>query len=142
MSALNVARGNSPVWSATLPATVVAGAVVPSSAVWVGTSASTLVALSPASGAVLSTIALPGAPGGGGQYSSAPSDIGIGNNVLVVPTGSPVTAFGRDSQVTGRAARRTCPPRSFAISALPPRVSGLMGLPQTEGGGDGAAGKQ
>ena len=53
-----------------------------------------LVALSPASGAVLSTITLPGAPGGGGQYSGAPSDIGIGNNVLVVPTGSTVTAFG------------------------------------------------
>jgi hypothetical protein len=43
---------------------------------------------------VLSTITLPGAPGGGGQYSGAPSDIGIGNNVLVVPTGSTVTAFG------------------------------------------------
>ena len=94
VSALNVANGNSPVWSATLPATVVAGPVVTSSAVWVGTSASTLVALSPASGAVLSTITLPGAPGGGGQYSGAPSDIGIGNNVLVVPTGSTVTAFG------------------------------------------------
>jgi hypothetical protein len=68
--------------------------VVTSSAVWVGTSASTLVALSPASGAVLSTITLPGIPGGGGQYSGDPSDIGIGNNVLVVPTGSTVTAFG------------------------------------------------
>ena len=30
----------------------------------------------------------------------------------------------------------------FAFGALPPRVSGLMGLPQTEGGGDGAAGGQ
>jgi hypothetical protein len=48
----------------------------------------------PASGAVLSTTTLPGAPGGGGQYSGDPSDIGIGNNVLVVPTGSTVTAFG------------------------------------------------
>ena len=94
VSALNVAKGNSSVWSATLPAAVAAGPVVTSSAVWVGTSASTLVALSPASGAVLSTTTLPGAPGGGGQYSGDPSDIGIGNNVLVVPTGSTVTAFG------------------------------------------------
>ena len=30
----------------------------------------------------------------------------------------------------------------FAFTALPPRLSGLMGLPQTEGGGDGAAGGQ
>jgi PQQ-like domain len=29
-----------------------------------------------------------------GPYSGDPSDIGIGNNVLVVPTGSTVTAFG------------------------------------------------
>jgi outer membrane protein assembly factor BamB len=94
VSALNVAKGNALVWSATLPAAVAAGPVVTSSAVWVGTSASTLVELSPASGAVLSTITLPGVPGGGGQYSGDPSDIGIGNNVLVVPTGSTVTAFG------------------------------------------------
>jgi hypothetical protein len=94
VSALNVANGNSPVWSATLPAAVAAGPVVTSSAVWVGTGALTLVALSPASGAVLSTTTLPGAPGGGGQYSGDPSDIGIGNDVLVVPTGSTVTAFG------------------------------------------------
>jgi outer membrane protein assembly factor BamB len=94
VSALNVVKGNAPVWSASLPADVVAGPVVTSSAVWVGTSASTLVALSPASGAVLSTITLPGTPGGGGKYSGDPSDIGICNNVLVVPTGSTVTAFG------------------------------------------------
>jgi outer membrane protein assembly factor BamB len=94
VSALNVVKGNAPVWSASLPADVVAGPVVTSSAVWVGTSASTLVALSPASGAVLSTITLPGTPGGGGKYSGDPSDIGIGNNILVVPTGSTVTAFG------------------------------------------------
>ena len=30
----------------------------------------------------------------------------------------------------------------FAFTALPPRLSCLMGLPQTEGGGDGAAGGQ
>ena len=44
--------------------------------------------------AVPATITLPGTPGGGGKYSGDPSDIGIGNNVLVVPTGSTVTAFG------------------------------------------------
>jgi outer membrane protein assembly factor BamB len=94
VSALNVANGNASLWTANLPATVVAGPVATPSAVWVGTSASTLVALSPATGEVLSTITLPGLPGGGAEYSGDPSDIGIGNNVLVVPTGSTVTAFG------------------------------------------------
>lgn len=94
VSALDVAKGNAAVWTANLPAAVAAGPVVTSSAVWVGTSASTLVALSPATGTVLSTITLPGLPGGGGEYSGDPSDIGVGNNILVVPTGSTVTAFG------------------------------------------------
>ncbi len=94
VSALDVAEKNATLWTATLPANVVAGPVVTPSAVWVGTSASTLVALDPANGAVLNTITLPGVPGGGGEYSSEPSDIGIGNNVLVAPTGSTVTAFG------------------------------------------------
>ena len=43
---------------------------------------------------MLSTITLPGPPAAGAGVSGAPSDIGIGNNVLVVPTGSTVTAFG------------------------------------------------
>ena len=94
VTALNVANKNSPLWTANLPGAVVAGPVATGSVVWVGTSASTLVALSPASGAILATIPLPGAPGGGGQYSADPSDIGAGNNVLVVPAGSTVTAFG------------------------------------------------
>jgi outer membrane protein assembly factor BamB len=94
VTALDVAQKNTPLWTANLPAAVVAGPVATGSAVWVGTSASTLVALSPASGAVLATIVLPGAPGGGGQYSGDPSDIGVGNNILVAPTGSMVTAFG------------------------------------------------
>ncbi len=94
VSALDVADNDAPLWTANLPAAVVAGPVVTRFAVWLATSASTLVALSPASGEILATIALPGAPGGGGQYSGDPSDIGIGNNILVVPTGATVTAFG------------------------------------------------
>jgi outer membrane protein assembly factor BamB len=94
VSALDVAEKNAPLWTATLPGNVVAGPVVTPSAVWVGTDSSTLVALDPSNGAVLNTITLPGVPGGGGEYSGDPSDIGIGNNVLVVPTGSTVTAFG------------------------------------------------
>jgi outer membrane protein assembly factor BamB len=94
VSALDIARGNAPVWTATLSSTVAAGPVVTPNAVWVGTSGATLVALSPATGKVLNTIQLPGAPGGGGQYSGTPSDIGVGGNTLVVPSGSTITAFG------------------------------------------------
>ena len=72
---------------------MVAGPVATANAVWVGVGA-TLVALNPATGAVLNTITLPSAPGGGGAYSGTPSDIGVGDNLLVAPTGSTITAFG------------------------------------------------
>jgi outer membrane protein assembly factor BamB len=87
VTALDVSQQDTPLWTASLPASVVAGPVATGSVVWVGTSASTLVALNPNNGTILKTIALPGVPGGG-------SDIGIGNNILVAPTGSTVTAFG------------------------------------------------
>jgi outer membrane protein assembly factor BamB len=94
VSALNVSNDNSSVWTANLSSAVVAGPVATSDAVWVGTASSTLVALNPQTGAVLNTIQLPGAPGGGGPYSGTPSDIGVGNNMLVAPTGSTITAYG------------------------------------------------
>jgi hypothetical protein len=44
--------------------------------------------------AVMSTSPLSAAPGGGGQYSGVPSDLGVGNNIVIVPTGATVSAFG------------------------------------------------
>jgi outer membrane protein assembly factor BamB len=93
VSALKVSNNKSQ-WTATLPSTVVEGPVVTPSAVWVATDADSLVALNPSTGSVESTITLPGLPGGGGEYSGAPADLGAGNNILVVPTGDTVTAFG------------------------------------------------
>jgi outer membrane protein assembly factor BamB len=89
-------RGGEPIeapWTTPLDATVVAGPVATTGAVYVGTSAPEIVVLDPTSGAILSSVPLPGQPGGGGQYSSAPSDIAAGDSMLVVPTGAIVTAF-------------------------------------------------
>ena len=94
VSALDLSKGNASLWTATLPSAVVAGRVATANAVWEGTAGATLVALNPATGAVLNTITLPSAPGGGGAYSGTPSDIGVGDNLLVAPTGSTITAFG------------------------------------------------
>lgn len=94
LAALDVAKKETPVWSATLPSAVAAGPVATQAAVWVATSASKLVALNPATGAVLDSYKLPGVPGGGAQFSSTPSDIGVGNDMLIVPTGPTITAFG------------------------------------------------
>ena len=93
VSASSVTTGAA-LWSATLPAPVADSPIVTPSAVWVATSNSELVALDPSNGSVLSTSPLPAAPGGGGQYSGVPSDLGAGNNIVVVPTGATVTAFG------------------------------------------------
>ena len=78
---------------AALRGSISAGPVATPAAVWVGTTASKLVAVSPTTGAVLATYDLPGIPGVGG-YSLNPADIGIGNNLIVVPAGSTLTAFG------------------------------------------------
>jgi outer membrane protein assembly factor BamB len=93
VSASSVVTGEA-LWSATLSAPVADSPVVTPSAVWVATSDSKLVALDPANGSVLSTSPLPAAPGGGGQYSGVPSDLGVGNNIVIVPTGATVSAFG------------------------------------------------
>jgi outer membrane protein assembly factor BamB len=81
-------------WTATLPAAIAEGPVVTPSAVWVATEASSLIALDPSTGSILSTTTLPGVPGGGGEYAGDPADLGAGNGILVVPTGATVTAFG------------------------------------------------
>jgi hypothetical protein len=43
---------------------------------------------------VWNTNGVSGCSGGGGAYSGTPSDIGVGDNLLVAPTGSTITAFG------------------------------------------------
>jgi outer membrane protein assembly factor BamB len=83
-----------PLWTTGVGGTIVAGPVATASTVYVGTTSSQIVALDVKSGAVLYKLALPGVPGGGGQYSGAPSDIAAGDSLLVVPTGSTITAFG------------------------------------------------
>jgi len=93
VSASSVKTGEA-LWSVTLAASVVYGPVVTPSAVWVATSNSDLVELDPSNGDVLSTLPLPAAPEYGGQYHSVPTDLGVGNNIVVVPTGPTVTAFG------------------------------------------------
>jgi outer membrane protein assembly factor BamB len=93
LSALDVAAKNKPVWTANLRASISAGPIATPAAVWVGTKASKLVAISPTTGAVLATYSLPGIPGLNGS-SVNPADIGIGNNLIVVPTESTLTAFG------------------------------------------------
>ncbi|HEX3426542.1 MAG TPA: PQQ-binding-like beta-propeller repeat protein [Acidimicrobiales bacterium] len=80
-----------PRFSVTLPSSVTAGPVIANGVVYVGTANDEIYGLSTANGAIVSTKSLPGAAGGGG--SSNPSDIGIGDNLLVVPTGATVTAF-------------------------------------------------
>jgi hypothetical protein len=93
VSALNLSKGNASLWTATLSSAVVAGPVATANAVWVGTG-TTLVALNPATGAVLNTIQLPSASGGGGAHSGTPRISVFGDNLLVAPTGSTITAFG------------------------------------------------
>jgi outer membrane protein assembly factor BamB len=93
VSALDVGGNGKPVWTATVPGAVLAGPIATASAIWVGTKTSKLVALDPATGAVLSTCKLPGTPGTT-SGNLTPSDIGIGGNLIVVPTESTITAFG------------------------------------------------
>jgi outer membrane protein assembly factor BamB len=89
----DTARANRPEWTTHLPAEVVAGPVATPDAVWVATADSRLYALNPTTGAVVAIRTLPGVPGGGVEYSRTPSDIGVGDGVLIAPTGATVTAF-------------------------------------------------
>ena len=83
-----------PVFTAPVPSTIVAGPVIAGQSVYVGTANAEVYALSTTNGKVVWHGALPGVPGGGGQYFSPPSDIAVGQGLLVVPTGKQVTAFG------------------------------------------------
>ena len=83
-----------PVFTAPVPSTIVACPVIAGQRVYVGTANAGVYALSTTNGEVVWHGALPGVPGGGGEYSSPPSDIAVGQGLLVVPTGKQVTAFG------------------------------------------------
>jgi outer membrane protein assembly factor BamB len=83
-----------PVFTAPVPSTVVTSPVIAGQTLYVGTENSEVYGLSTTTGKVVWHGALPGVPGGGAQYSSPTSDIAVGNGLLVVPTGTQVTAFG------------------------------------------------
>lgn len=81
-------------FTTTLPSQVVAGPVVAGRVVYVGGADNKLYGVSTSTGKIVVTLPLPGTPGGGGEYFAPPSDINVGNGLLVVPTGPTVTAFG------------------------------------------------
>ena len=83
-----------PVFSAILPDAAVTSPVIAGRVLYVGAANSTVYGVSTTTGRVVWHGALPGAPGGGGQYGSPNSDIAVGDGLLVVPTGHEVTAFG------------------------------------------------
>jgi len=83
-----------PVFTAPVPSAIVTSPVIAGETLYVGTENSEVYGLSTTTGKVVWHGALPGVPGGGGQYSSPASDIAVGNGLLVVPTGTQVTAFG------------------------------------------------
>ncbi len=81
-------------FTTTLPSAILAGPVIASGTVYVGTANSKVYGISTSTGKVITTKSLPGVPGGGTYASRSPSDLGLGLNLLVVPTGATVTAFG------------------------------------------------
>jgi outer membrane protein assembly factor BamB len=83
-----------PVFTAAVPSTIVTSPVIAGQTLYVGTENSEVYGLSTTTGKVVWHGALPGVPGGGAQYSGPTSDIAVGNGLLVVPTGTQVTAFG------------------------------------------------
>jgi outer membrane protein assembly factor BamB len=83
-----------PVFTATVPSTIVTSPVIAGQTLYVGTENSEVYGLSTTTGKVVWQGMLPGVPGGGAQYSSPTSDIAVGGRLLVVPTGTQVTAFG------------------------------------------------
>ncbi len=83
-----------PRFTTELPSAVVAGPVIASGVVYVGCANSRVYEISTTTGKLIGAKLLPGAPGGGVAYSATPSDMGIGQNLLVVPTGAVVSTFG------------------------------------------------
>ncbi|HZU58344.1 MAG TPA: PQQ-binding-like beta-propeller repeat protein [Actinocrinis sp.] len=80
-------------FTTTLPSQIVAGPVIAGNVVYLGSADNKLYGVSTSTGKIVVTLPLPGTPGGGGEYFAPPSDINVGDGLLVVPTGSTVTAF-------------------------------------------------
>jgi outer membrane protein assembly factor BamB len=83
-----------PVLTATLPSSATTSPIIAGNVLYYGASNAKVYGVNIATGQVVWTGVLPGVPGGGSQYTSPISDIGIGNNLLIVPNGNKVTAFG------------------------------------------------
>ena len=83
-----------PVFTAFVPSSIVTSPVITGQSLFVGAANSEVYALSTTTGKITWHGALPGVPGGGAQWSSPVSDIAVGQGLLVVPTGTQVTAFG------------------------------------------------
>jgi outer membrane protein assembly factor BamB len=83
-----------PVFTTALPSDATTSPVIAGKVVYVGAANSTVYGVNIKNGKIVWAQSVPGVPGGGGQYSSPVSDIAVGNGLLVVPTGSTVTAFG------------------------------------------------
>jgi outer membrane protein assembly factor BamB len=95
VAADDVSNLQQPLWTVTLSATVTAGPVATPAAIWVGTGAWQLLALDPSTGAILAEFPLPGQPGGVGDGSGNADNMGVGNQLVVVPTTNKMlTAFG------------------------------------------------
>jgi outer membrane protein assembly factor BamB len=73
---------------------IVSGPVIAGDIVYVATDNARVYGLNASDGKTSTIVLLPGVAGGGGQYSGVPSDIGVGDGLLVVPTGAIVTAYG------------------------------------------------
>lgn len=87
-------RTRRPLFTVDVPSRIVAGPIIANGVVYVGAEDAKVYGLSTTDGRLMTTKSLPGVPGGGGQYFGPPSDMGIGQGILVVPTGATVTAFG------------------------------------------------
>jgi outer membrane protein assembly factor BamB len=83
-----------PVLSTTLPSSATTSPIIARNVLYYGASNGKVYGVNIATGQVVWTGALSGVSGGGSQYTSPISDIGIGDNLLIVPTGNKVTAFG------------------------------------------------
>ena len=89
----NVAT-RTPVLTTTLPSSATTSPIIAGNVLYYGASNAKVYGVNIATGQVVWTGVLSEAAGGGSQYTAPISDIGIGDNLLVVPTANKVTAFG------------------------------------------------
>jgi outer membrane protein assembly factor BamB len=128
-----------PIFTATLPSQVVTSPVVAGDVVYVGTADAMVYGVSTTSGQIVWSHSLPSAPGGGGQYSSPVSDIGVGDGELVVPTGDAVTAFGGLQSPTTTAVSSSSNPATYGSAVtITASVSPTDGAGTVEFSADGS----